>query len=755
MNNPQENVKKLPLLKHFCITIGNLPSSYMESMSYEEMIIWLCKYLEETVIPTLNNNGEAVNELQELYKATKEYIDSYFTNLDVQKEINNKLDKMSQSGELTQLIKKYIQPIQENFENNINNKINNQNNLIEKQNNDINILKERMNEFSSLDDGSTTGDAELQDIRIGYNSFKYSTAGNSTRNQVKDLHNIIENNQIIINSLNNNIENGTINSSNGTNQNSSSRIRTTILFNVKKANLNIKIKDGYKVAFFGYNSNNINDYDKSYEYISNSQKYTKLTSNWVKFVIAKTNDEAFNISEYTDDILEITYLDKNQFNNIDINKAIIEQLSFLTPYYNLFDRQYFSTSEYKWLPTTTRIGCNHFIKLNSTQKIYAKENYQVNIAFFSDEDLSSYTSNSGWVTEYEIPANQIFQLSIKKVTTEDINTEESINIYTKIELETTKNTITPYKNEENSLISKVLSDKNSNTLTFGVITDTHNGNGEYYRNYNQAYAIDKLCEKIGVDFIIHLGDVIQGYGSTVEQNKLYLKEYWETQNNTYIPTLYSIGHHERYGKDGESSYDKDNTAISENDCVGICGLTNKYKNLIWSNSKSNFYFDTKDNVRVISLNSVSNTAKGFSTEAINFLQEALKEDNKKIIVFSHVPARKQLNAGNTTVVNGTQIENILNNYNGTVIAYIHGHTHWDNIYKPNNLKFPFYSICCALPIKLDLERYRCDEGNPTVYDRELNTYSQYCFDIFNVHTDTNIIKSFRFGAGKDRSYVPN
>ena len=127
MNNPQENVKKLPILKHFCITIGNLPSSYMESMSYEEMIIWLCKYLEDKVIPTLNNNGEAVTELQELYKATKEYIDSYFTNLDVQKEIDNKLDKMLNNGELEQIFNKlYNNIINEinSLNENLNDKIN-------------------------------------------------------------------------------------------------------------------------------------------------------------------------------------------------------------------------------------------------------------------------------------------------------------------------------------------------------------------------------------------------------------------------------------------------------------------------------------------------------------------------------------------------------------------------------------------------------------------------------------------------------
>ena len=58
-------MKQLETLKfkHFCMTIGNLPSSYVESLSYYECLMWLCKYLQDTVIPTVNNNSEAVTEL--------------------------------------------------------------------------------------------------------------------------------------------------------------------------------------------------------------------------------------------------------------------------------------------------------------------------------------------------------------------------------------------------------------------------------------------------------------------------------------------------------------------------------------------------------------------------------------------------------------------------------------------------------------------------------------------------------------------
>lgn len=95
--------------KCLVMTIGELPSTFVESLSYYETLAWLVNYLEKTVIPTVNNNAEAVKEIQVLFTELKNYVDSYFDNLDVQEEINNKLDQMSDSGELAEIISEYIQ----------------------------------------------------------------------------------------------------------------------------------------------------------------------------------------------------------------------------------------------------------------------------------------------------------------------------------------------------------------------------------------------------------------------------------------------------------------------------------------------------------------------------------------------------------------------------------------------------------------------------------------------------------------------
>lgn len=104
-----------------------IPLAFDESMSYYETLCGLLSYLKDTILPTLNNNADAVSELQNLYVELKTYVDDYFTNLDVQEEINNKLDALVEDGTLTTLIGNYIQPLideQNEVITQINNKVN-------------------------------------------------------------------------------------------------------------------------------------------------------------------------------------------------------------------------------------------------------------------------------------------------------------------------------------------------------------------------------------------------------------------------------------------------------------------------------------------------------------------------------------------------------------------------------------------------------------------------------------------------------
>lgn len=109
MNNLNKEVITLPPFKRFCMSIGELPTSYLESMTYYESLLWFTKYLKDTVIPTINNNGLAVEELQTKYVELVEYVNNYFDNLDIQTEIDNKLDDMAEQGQLAEIIAQYLE----------------------------------------------------------------------------------------------------------------------------------------------------------------------------------------------------------------------------------------------------------------------------------------------------------------------------------------------------------------------------------------------------------------------------------------------------------------------------------------------------------------------------------------------------------------------------------------------------------------------------------------------------------------------
>ena len=102
-----------------------LPIVYDDSLSYYELLNKVVLYLNNTIsdVATAESNIENINDTVEhnmdalltAYEQLQGYVNDYFDNLDVQEEINNKLDEMATSGALTDLLAPLIPDLVTNW----------------------------------------------------------------------------------------------------------------------------------------------------------------------------------------------------------------------------------------------------------------------------------------------------------------------------------------------------------------------------------------------------------------------------------------------------------------------------------------------------------------------------------------------------------------------------------------------------------------------------------------------------------------
>ena len=101
------NYKNLCPFKWF--VLQNFP--FIEA-DFDAITNWqlFCKLGEEMnkIIEKVNQAGEQTENLTNAFIELQNYVNDYFENLDVQEEINNKLDEMAESGELAEIIGQFL-----------------------------------------------------------------------------------------------------------------------------------------------------------------------------------------------------------------------------------------------------------------------------------------------------------------------------------------------------------------------------------------------------------------------------------------------------------------------------------------------------------------------------------------------------------------------------------------------------------------------------------------------------------------------
>lgn len=170
------NFKKLPPFKWFVLQNFPFIEADFDAITYYQLLCKIAEYLNK-VIDDNNLIGEQTEKLTNAYNELQEYVNHYFDNLDIQEEINNKLDEMAQDGTLAEIINKQI--FQE------------LNTAIQNNSNNINKIENEMKTYPYFDiqknggftDGSTPNDTIFSTAKTnGYKKFYFSQ--NSTNNAV-------------------------------------------------------------------------------------------------------------------------------------------------------------------------------------------------------------------------------------------------------------------------------------------------------------------------------------------------------------------------------------------------------------------------------------------------------------------------------------------------------------------------------------------------------------------------------------------
>ena len=89
------------LFRFWCQKV--LPAVYDDSLSYYELLCKVVNYLND-VIKHADTTGENVANLYNSFVQLQEYVNHYFDNLDVQEEINNKLDQFANDGTIANIL---------------------------------------------------------------------------------------------------------------------------------------------------------------------------------------------------------------------------------------------------------------------------------------------------------------------------------------------------------------------------------------------------------------------------------------------------------------------------------------------------------------------------------------------------------------------------------------------------------------------------------------------------------------------------
>ncbi len=375
-----------------------------------------------------------------------------------------------------------------------------------------------------------------------------------------------------------------------------------------------------------------------------------------------------------------------------------------------------------------------------------EETFLYTYSYQKEENWSTYTGNltpdSYSQEDFTFPSECYFRINLKRCDGAPFN--EGLKVMDQIiEFLSTESQYTNkdwFREEIDKValeVNRSMSVREPDSMSFILLTDSHyvvNGTWE-----DTVRNISAVTARTHPDGIIHLGDLTDGMVSR-EVTEDYVNQTMEDMKSLGLPLYLALGNH-----DSNYFYNNPDKFTEEEQYQLYLREINQ------EHSKLYYYKDMeKIRTRFIFLHSFDDTQMvryGFSDEEVIWFEQVLTEvpEGFRVLIFSHVPPLPEIHFWSDQIRNGERMIELAESYartpGRTVLGWIHGHNHADQIYRKR--VFPIISRGCN---KCEYFLDKKPEGAIT-YERRPGDVSQDLWDVLILSAHQEELHFVRFGAG--------